>query len=217
MGDISELGLSAEHGSFIRHPQTEKWINLTEKFDMSWQTDVMEIFRHYTERTQGSFIERKRCALTWHYRRADPVYGVFQARSCQKHLENTVAKKWEVEVMAGKANLEVRPTFVNKGEIAKRLIEQYGRKPGEVPDFVFCLGDDSTDEDMFRTLRATKLPQEHVFSVTVGASSKLTLASWHLLEPADVVSTIALLNGIAGAGDLGTQAVAEGKLLDSRI
>ena len=71
--------------------------------------------------------------------------------------------------------------------------------------------------DMFRTLRATKLPQEHVFSVTVGASSKLTLASWHLLEPADVVSTIALLNGIADAGDLGAQAVAEGKLLDSQI
>src|SRR5438876_761768 len=41
---------------------------------------------------------------------------------------------------------------------------------------------------MFRSLRATKLPQEHVFSVAVGASSKITLASWHLLEPADVVS-----------------------------
>ena len=54
MGDISELGLSAEHGSFIRHPRTEEWINLTENFDMSWQTDVMEIFQHYTERTQGT-------------------------------------------------------------------------------------------------------------------------------------------------------------------
>ncbi|KAI9787634.1 MAG: threalose-6-phosphate phosphatase [Geoglossum umbratile] len=218
MGDISELGLSAEHGSFIRHPQSEEWINLTEKFDMSWQMDVMEIFRHYTERTQGSFIERKRCALTWHYRRADPEYGAFQSRECQKHLENTVTKKWEVEVMTGKANLEVRPTFVNKGEIAKKLVEQYGDRPGEAPDFVLCLGDDFTDEDMFRSLRASKLPREHVFSVTVGASSKMTLASWHLPEPADVVSTIALLNGTADAADLGAQAVAEGKSsLDSRI
>jgi trehalose 6-phosphate synthase/phosphatase len=167
MGDISELGLSAEHGSFIRHPRTEEWINLTEQFDMGWQTDVMEIFRHYTDRTQGtsplfpnahalayndilmkkgSFIERKRCALTWHYRRADPEYGAFQARECQSHLENTVAKKWEVEVMTGKANLEVRPTFVNKGEIVKKLIEEYDDEPGEAPDFVLCLGDDCTDE-----------------------------------------------------------------------
>jgi trehalose 6-phosphate synthase/phosphatase len=53
MGDIPELGLSAEHGSFIRHPRTEGWVNLTEKFDMGWQADVMEILRHYTERTQG--------------------------------------------------------------------------------------------------------------------------------------------------------------------
>ena len=94
----------------------------------------------------GSFIERKRIALTWHYRRADPEYGAFQAHECQKHLENTVAKKWDVEVMTGKANLEVRPTFVNKGEIAKKLVAQYGTEEGAAPEFVLCLGDDATDE-----------------------------------------------------------------------
>jgi trehalose 6-phosphate synthase/phosphatase len=146
MGHISELGLSAEHGCFIRQPRTDDWENLTEKFDMGWQKEVMEIFQHYTERTQGSFIERKRVALTWHYRRADPEYGAFQAKECKKHLENTVAKKWEVEVMAGKANLEVRPTFVNKGFIAKRLVDEYGSGEGQTPEFVLCLGDDFTDE-----------------------------------------------------------------------
>ncbi|KAI9814285.1 MAG: threalose-6-phosphate phosphatase [Thelocarpon impressellum] len=206
MGDISELGLSAEHGSFIREPRSEEWENLTEKFDMSWQKDVMEIFQHYTERTQGSFIERKRIALTWHYRRADPEYGSFQARECQKHLENSVAKKWDIEVMTGKANLEVRPTFVNKGEIAKRLVEQYGREAGQPPEFVLCLGDDATDEDMFRSLGASNLPSNQVFPVTVGASSKMTLARWHLLEPRDVISTVGLLNGFADAGDLGAVA-----------
>ena len=53
MGHISELGLSAEHGSFMRHPRTEEWENLTEKTDMSWQSEVMDVFQHYTERTQG--------------------------------------------------------------------------------------------------------------------------------------------------------------------
>ena len=146
MGHISELGLSAEHGSFIRQPKSEDWENLTEKTDMSWQKDVMEIFQHYTERTQGSFIERKRIALTWHFRRADPEYGAFQAKECKKHLENTVAKKWDVEVMNGKANLEVRPTFVNKGVIATRLVNEYGHDVGQPPEFVLCLGDDFTDE-----------------------------------------------------------------------
>ncbi|KAK4991970.1 threalose-6-phosphate phosphatase [Elasticomyces elasticus] len=217
MGHIPELGLSAEHGSFIREPNATRWENLTEKEDMSWQSKVLEVFQHYTERTQGSFIERKKIALTWHYRRADPEYGAFQARECQKHLNNTVAKKWDVEVMTGKANLEVRPRFVNKGEIAKKLVLEYGEGEGKAPEFVLCLGDDFTDEDMFRSLRQTKLPPDHVFSVTVGASSKQTLASWHLLEPSDVISVIALLNGSTDAGNAGAVAVVEGPVPDSRV
>ena len=205
LGHISELGLSAEHGSFVRQPQSEDWENLTEKFDMSWQKEVLNIFNYYTERTQGSFIERKRIALTWHFRRSDPEYGAFQARECKEHLEKTVTQKWDVEVMNGKANLEVRPRFVNKGAIAKRLVEEYGSGPGEEPDFVLCSGDDFTDEDMFRSLRHSHLSTDSVFTVTVGASSKKTLASWHLLEPTDVIATIAALNGTmpatsAGAG-----------------
>ncbi|KAJ6258920.1 Trehalose-phosphatase [Drechslerella dactyloides] len=193
MGDIAELGFSAEHGSFVRRPRSSEWVNLTETFDMSWQKDVMDIFQYYTERTQGSFIERKRCALTWHYRRADPDYGAFQARECQSHLENTVMQKYDVEVMTGKANLEVRPTFVNKGEIAKKLVAEYN--DDAKPDFVLCLGDDTTDEDMFRALRRSPLPAEHVFAVTIGASTKMTLANWHLPEPADVIDTVGLLIG----------------------
>ncbi|KAJ6111627.1 Trehalose-phosphatase [Penicillium sp. IBT 18751x] len=193
MGHIPELGLSAEHGCFIRQPGSDEWENLAESTDMGWQKEVVDVFQHYTERTQGSFIERKRVALTWHYRRADPEYGAFQARECRKELENTVAKRWDVEVMAGKANLEVRPTFVNKGFIATRLVNEYGTGPGKAPEFVLCLGDDFTDEDMFRALKKSDLPQDHVYSVTVGASSKQTDASWHLLEPADVINTVQML------------------------
>ncbi|KAH6865239.1 glycosyltransferase family 20-domain-containing protein [Alternaria rosae] len=217
MGHIPELGLSAEHGSFIRHPRSQEWHNLTETTDMSWQQEVIDVFQHYTERTQGSFIERKKIALTWHYRRADPEYGAFQARECQKHLERTVAKKHDVEVMTGKANLEVRPRFVNKGEIAKTLVENYGEGSGNAPEFVLCMGDDFTDEDMFRSLRQSKLPTDHVFSVTVGASSKQTLASWHLLEPSDVISVISLLNGSADAGNVGAIAVVDGTVPESRV
>jgi len=55
LGDIPGLGLSAEHGCFLRKPFTGKdeWINLTENLDMSWQKDVLNIFDYYTERTIG--------------------------------------------------------------------------------------------------------------------------------------------------------------------
>ncbi|KAG0352161.1 threalose-6-phosphate phosphatase, partial [Gamsiella multidivaricata] len=147
LGDVENLGFSAEHGSFMRQPGSKKWINLTESLDMSWKNDVIEIFTYYTERTQGSFIEHKRSSLTWHYRMADPEFGNFQAKECQNHLENAVLSKLPVEILVGKKNLEVRPTIVNKGEIVKRLLSQHP----EI-DFVLCAGDDKTDEDMFRAL-----------------------------------------------------------------
>ncbi len=50
-------------------------------------------------------------------------------------------------VLVGKKNLEVRPLAVNKGEIVKRIL--YFHPDAE---FVFCAGDDKTDEDMFRAL-----------------------------------------------------------------
>lgn len=146
MGHITELGLSAEHGCFMRRPGSEQWENLAASMDMGWQKEVMDIFSYYTERTQGSWIEKKRVALTWHYRQADPDFGAFQARECRKALEENVMKTWDVEVMSGKANLEVRPQFVNKGYIATRLINEYGYAGGDPPDFVLCLGDDQTDE-----------------------------------------------------------------------
>jgi trehalose 6-phosphate synthase/phosphatase len=146
MGHIPELGLSAEHGSFMRVPHSTEWENLAEHYNMDWQKAVMNVFQHYTERTQGSFIERKKIALTWHYRRADHELGLYHAKECQKKLEQTVVKDYDVEVMPGKANLEVRPRFVNKGEIAKRLVNEYGAEEGQAPEFVLCLGDDFTDE-----------------------------------------------------------------------
>ena len=50
-------------------------------------------------------------------------------------------------VLVGKKNLEVRPLAVNKGEIVKRIL--YSHPDAE---FIFCAGDDKTDEDMFRAL-----------------------------------------------------------------
>lgn len=53
MGHISELGFSAEHGSFLRRPRSETWENLTSAADMAWRDEVKEVFQHYSERTQG--------------------------------------------------------------------------------------------------------------------------------------------------------------------
>jgi trehalose 6-phosphate synthase/phosphatase len=75
IGHIRGLGLSAEHGGFIRAPRSEQWTNFTEKLDMSWMNEVLDVFKYYTERTTGCHIEFKKSSITWHYRAADPEWG----------------------------------------------------------------------------------------------------------------------------------------------
>lgn len=77
LGHIGQLGMSAEHGAFIREPQSDdrQWINFTDRLDMSWMEEVLEVFRYYTERTTGSHIEVKKSSITWHYRSSDPEWG----------------------------------------------------------------------------------------------------------------------------------------------
>ncbi|KIM27999.1 glycosyltransferase family 20 protein [Serendipita vermifera MAFF 305830] len=147
LGHLTKVGFSAEHGCFIREPGATKWSNLTETLDMSWMPEVEELFEYYTERTTGSFIEMKKSSITWHYRASDPEWGSFQCKQCLDLLENNLVAKRPIEVLVGKKNLEVRPIAINKGEIVKRIL--YNNPDAE---FVFCAGDDKTDEDMFRAL-----------------------------------------------------------------
>lgn len=57
-------------------------------------------------------------------------------------------------MLVGKKNLEVRPIAVNKGEIVRRIVWENGDA-----EFVFCAGDDKTDEDMFRALAPLAVPK----------------------------------------------------------
>lgn len=216
------IGLSAEHGCFMRDLGSDQWVNLAESFDMSWQVKVEEIYKSITDETPNSHIEKKKVALTWHYRRSDPELGKYQCKKLIEVLNKEVASKYDVEVMEGKANVEVRPKFVNKGEIVKRLVlNPHGSKQDpkpvsehnfnlpadQVPDFILCLGDDLTDEDMFRSLeqiesnwKQNEYPRNNfghygVYPVCVGPPTKKTIATSHLSEPSQVIDTLGLLAG----------------------
>ncbi|KAI0041612.1 glycosyltransferase family 20 protein [Auriscalpium vulgare] len=223
LGHIGGLGMSAEHGGFMRPPGVKEWTNFTESLDMEWMGEVLEVFKYYTERTTGSHIEVKKSSITWHYRATDPEWGQFQCRQCQDLLENNVAHKRPIEVLVGKKNLEVRPIAINKGEIVKRILYQN-------PDagFVFCAGDDKTDEDMFRALSfpeatgaltmdpplsvsllntgkeethptvSLALHAGDIFTTAVGHATKRTLAKWHVTSPLEVVSELLLLAKASG-------------------
>ncbi|KAH9916960.1 trehalose 6-phosphate phosphatase [Epithele typhae] len=175
----SWLGMSAEHGGFIREPGQATWSNFTESLDMSWMADVLEIFKYYTERTTGSAIEVKKSAITWHYRSADPEWGLFQCHQCQDLLENNLARKRPIEVLVGKKNLEVRPLAINKGEITPANT----RVTLEPPLSVTLL---AKDKEAFTPVELA-IERDAIFTTAVGHSSKRTLAVWHVTTPEEVV------------------------------
>ncbi|KAA1107881.1 threalose-6-phosphate phosphatase [Puccinia graminis f. sp. tritici] len=176
LGSIAGLGMSAEHGCFLREPGAKEWIDLTENIDMSWMDDVEEIFKYYEARTLGAFVEKKISSVTWHYRNADPQFGLFQAKECQALLES-LQERMPIDILKGKKNIECRPAHTNKGEIVKRLLYTS-------PDvgFALCVGDDKTDEDMFRALKMLRSNacldghvMGHVHSTTIDPPQTLSL------------------------------------------
>lgn len=70
---------------------------------------------------------------------------------------------------------------------------------------------------MFRSLRKSSLSKEEAFPVTVGASSKQTLANWHLLEPSDVIQVLGMLNGDSTSSNIGAVSVVEGAVPEQKV
>src|SRR5205085_11786305 len=52
----------------------------------------------------------------------------------------------QLQVIDGNKVIEIRVAGIDKGQAAKKVIE------GSNSDFIFVVGDDKTDEDMFRSL-----------------------------------------------------------------
>ena len=145
LGSLSSLGLSAEHGAYVRLANHADWHSTSEEADSAWQVAIMAILNDYTAKTLGSWVEKKAIAITWHYRNALPEIADSNATECKNYIEQIIPQlPSHLEVMDGKMCLEVRPKNVNKGAIVRSIIASYGGRT--CPDFVLCTGDDVTDE-----------------------------------------------------------------------
>lgn len=141
------------------------------------------MFEYYKERTPGSEIEEKTIPIVWHYRQADnPNYGLWQARECQNHIEEAVGVIYPIHAVVGRKCLEVMPRDVSKAHAAKTIFENLvQQQAGADPvDFVLCVGDDRSDEDMFVYCNGLKLSENESErrAVTCTVGSKSSEARW---------------------------------------
>jgi trehalose 6-phosphate synthase/phosphatase len=126
----------------------------------------------FVTRCAGSFIEEKRNTLAWHYRNTDPDLGFVRSRELRNSLSQLTTNT-PLQVIDGNKVIEVRMIGVDKGATALNLYDYFS------PDFTICLGDDATDEDMFKALR------NKAYTIKIGSGN--TSAQYTLWSQTDVL------------------------------
>ncbi|KAL4019545.1 hypothetical protein IC575_018294 [Cucumis melo] len=195
-----KLGIAAEHGYFMRWSADKDWENCGQGSDFGWIQIAEPVMKLYTEATDGSSIETKESALVWHHQDADPDFGCSQAKELLDHLESVLANE-PVAVKSGQFIVEVKPQGVSKGLVAEKIFTSMA-EAGRRADFVLCIGDDRSDEDMFEIIgnavsSGSLSSNTLVFACTVG--QKPSKAKYYLDDTTEVIN---MLEALAEVSDI---------------
>lgn len=133
--------LAAEHGAFYKE-RTQWYSRLSEK---EWSDEILCTLQQIVSKTPGSHLEVKQTALVWHYRNVDPWLASVREQQLEDALSAICAHE-NLQLMKGNKIVEIKSAAYTKGSEAKRLLAR------DTYDFVLAVGDDITDEDMFRAL-----------------------------------------------------------------
>jgi trehalose 6-phosphate synthase/phosphatase len=167
------VGLVAEHGAWFKYCG-ESW-ELIKPLAGDWKQQVLPILEIYADRLPGAFVEEKENSIAWHYRLADPEQAGFLAPELVDYLNILIATT-DLQVIQGHKVVEMRHAGVDKGSAA---LQWLGRSEY---DFVLAVGDDATDEDLFRAMPDS--------AVTIRVGMAGTVARYNLRNSAEVVGLL---------------------------
>lgn len=162
------LDMAAEHGVWLK--QDGKWQS-SPGLSASWKDDVRQVLNTMVERTPGSFVEEKDFSIAWHYRSIDRGLGEKRVREFRDVLRYLTAND-DLQVLEGNKVVEIKNAGVNKG---KATMNWLGEQDW---DFIMALGDDHTDEDIFKAL------PDDAHTIKIGTAQ--SVARYNLLSVKEV-------------------------------
>ena len=152
------ITLVAEHGASFK-TRGGSWQQMVSVSDL-WKDEIRRMMQLFVLRCAGSFIEEKTNTIAWHYRNTQAGLGFSRSRELLNTLSQLI-QNTTLQVIDGNKVVEVRIAGFDKGATALKIV-------GEMdPDFVLCMGDDTTDEDMFKALEG----EAYTIKVNNGASA----------------------------------------------
>ena len=176
--NLGKLNVSiiAEHGHFYKK-KNKNWINLG-SIDKVFLNEIYSIFQSFCDRTPGTFTERKESGLVWHYRKTDPELASERVVEIETVLNSLLTDQFQI-LNLDKA-IEVTSRKFDKGSAVNELTKN------KKYDHIVCIGDDVTDENMFKNLDEN--------STTIKVGIKKTHARFYIDNPHGVVSLLDDIN-----------------------
>jgi trehalose 6-phosphate synthase/phosphatase len=140
---LGSLGVTlvGEHGYRWLDGGTGTWVLFNPHVNNEWKNAVREHLEQVSLLTPGTHVEEKQSALVWHYRKADPEFGLWRARGLLDELTAMTANL-PVTVHHGQKIVEISSLLVSKGDAINFLMKAWGC------DVALAAGDDRTDETM---------------------------------------------------------------------
>ena len=166
------ITLYSEHGHFKKDPKND-WIEKSQG-NNRWKENFLPIFQDFTDRTPGTFIEEKNNCLVWHYRKTDPELASDRVVELKTIINSLMSEN--LVLMDGNKAIEITNVNINKGSAVNELLENMGF------DFIFCAGDDVSDENMF-----INLPDK---SISIKVGKKTTKANYYVDKPFDIIGLL---------------------------
>jgi trehalose 6-phosphate synthase len=184
--------LVAEHGGWRR--SSGAWEPAVESSQEEVE-DLAESLRRLAGSHPGARLERKTWSLAFHFRAIPSEARDAAVIEVETRVAEWIASHPRFVEMRGAEVLEVRPARMNKGEAVAWVRERSGAH-------LCALGDDITDEDMFRALGAADE------SIVVGRdTTRATAARWQLDGPEEGVRFVRWVLGVRrGQSELGDAA-----------
>ena len=164
------LHLISEHGASTRL-NGAAWVHEGEP-DQKWKELIRPTLELSARRSPGSFVEEKNHSIAWHYRAVNPELGFIRSRELLDHLFHLVHNE-HLNVIDGNKVIEVRVSGIDKGTASKRMLDVFPF------DFKLAIGDDQTDEDMFKALNGK--------AITIRVGNDVTAAKYNLPSQQSVI------------------------------